>query len=118
MDFLLEAYNNTMNGGGAFDKQGVYQQLIEEYPGETADLQDWVNAGKPVHNWNRLMQNKDAIVSILNFSATGGDEKSNFYASLGHNKTEGTVIGSDFRRISGMFTFNRKMSDKIDYQII
>src|SRR5690606_8887791 len=54
-------------------------------------------------------------VSILNFSATGGDEKSNFYASLGHNKTEGTVIGSDFRRISGMFTYNRKMSDKVDF---
>lgn len=115
MDFLLEAYNNTMNGGGAFDKEGVYQQLITEYPGETEILQDWVNAGKPIHDWNRLMQNKDAIVSILNFSATGGDEKSNFYASLGHNKTEGTVIGSEFRRISGMFTFNRKMSDKIDF---
>ncbi|SEH77996.1 TonB-linked outer membrane protein, SusC/RagA family [Paenimyroides aquimaris] len=115
MDLLLEAYNNTMNGGGAFDKDAVYQQLIAQYPGETASLQAWVDSGKPVNNWNELMRNKNAVVSILNFSATGGDEKSNFYASLGHNKTEGTVIGSDFRRISGMFTFNRKMSDKVDF---
>src|SRR5690606_6510380 len=115
MDLLLEAYNNSMNGGGAFDKDAVYQQLIAQYPGETASLQDWVDSGRPVNNWNELMRNKDAVVSILNFSATGGDEKSNFYASLGHNKTEGTVIGSDFRRITGMFTFNRKMSDKVDF---
>lgn len=115
MDLLLEAYNNTYNNGGAFDNDAVYQQLIEQFPGTTAPLQNWVNAGRPVNNWNKMMQNKDAIVSILNFSATGGDEKSNFYASLGHNKTEGTVIGSDFRRLSGMFTYNRKMSDKIDF---
>lgn len=115
MDLLLEAYNNSMNGGGAFDKDAVYQQLIAQYPGETASLQAWVDSGRPVNNWNELMRNKDAVVSILNFSATGGDEKSNFYASLGHNKTEGTVIGSDFRRITGMFTFNRKMSDKVDF---
>ena len=115
MDLLLEAYNNTYNGGGAFDNDAVYQQLIGQFAGVTAPLQDWVNSGRPVNNWNEMMQNKDAVVSILNFSATGGDEKSNFYASLGHNKTEGTVIGSDFRRISGMFTYNRKMSDKVDF---
>lgn len=115
MDFLLEAYNNSYNGGGTFDSNLVYNQLITSFPGETASLQDWVATGKPNYNWSDLLQNKDALVSILNFSATGGDEKSNFYASLGYNKTEGTIIGTNFRRISGLFTYDRQLSDKLNF---
>lgn len=112
---LLEAYNNTFNGGGVFDEATVYNQLTERYTNETASLQNWINSGKPVNDWRSAMENKDAIVSILNFSATGGDEKSNFYASLGHNKTEGTVIGSEFRRVTGMFSYDAKLNKRVDF---
>lgn len=114
-DLLLEAYNNTYNGGGPFNSEGVYNQLIDQFPGETEGLQEWVNRGRPVNNWSDYMLNKDALISILNLSATGGDEKTTYFASLGYNKTEGTVIGSDFRRVSGTFSFDRKLSDKIDF---
>src|SRR5690554_1365754 len=114
-DLLLEAYNNTYNGGGPFNSEGVYNQLIDQFPGETESLQEWVNRGRPVNNWSDYMLNKDALISILNLSATGGDEKTTYFASLGYNKTEGTVIGSDFRRVSGTFSFDRKLSDKIDF---
>lgn len=115
LNYLLEAYNNTYNGGGVFDNSGVYQQMITQFPGQTAALQEWVGRGKPNNNWSDLMQNKNALVSILNLSATGGDDKSSFYASLGYNKTEGSVIGSDFRRVSGMFSYDRQLSSKIDF---
>lgn len=115
MDYLLEAYNNTYNGGGAFDKQLVYDQMIANSSVATGSLENWIAAGKPNYNWSRLLQNKDALVNIINFSATGGDEKSNFYASLGYNKTEGTMIGSEFRRVSGVFSFDRQLSDKVDF---
>lgn len=115
LDLLLEAYNNSYNDGGAFDSNGVYAQLTERFPAETAALQRWVNNGKPINDWNKAMTNKDAILSILNFSARGGNEKSNYYASLGHNKTDGTIIGSDFRRISGLLSYNTKLSDKLDF---
>lgn len=115
LDYLLEAFNNTNNGGGAFDPNAVYQQLITASPGTTIPLQNWVNAGKPNYNWNDLLQNKDALISIVNLSATGGDDKSSFYASLGYNKTEGSMIGTDFRRVSGMFTYDRQLSDRIDF---
>lgn len=115
MDLLLEAYNNTYNGGGSFDQTDVYNQMTAQFPSQTAALRNWVNKGRPNNDWNKEMRNEDALISILNFSATGGDEKSNFYASLGYNKTEATVIGSDFRRLSGMFSFNRNLSDKLDF---
>lgn len=112
---LLEAYNNSFNGGGSFDEQTVYQQLIAKYPSQTAALQQWIEDGKPINNWYDLMTNKDALISILNFSATGGDEKSNYYASLGYNKTEATVIGADFRRVTGMLSYDTKLTKKVDF---
>jgi len=115
LDLLLEAYNNTYNGGGAFDADNVYQQLITRSPGTTRPLQDWIAAGKPNHNWNDKLQNKDALIAIVNFSATGGDEKSSFYASLGYNKTEGSIIGTDFRRVTGMFSYDRQLSDRVEF---
>lgn len=115
LDLLLEAYNNTYNGGGTFDAENVYQQIIADFPSQTLPIQNWVDAGKPNYNWNDKLQNKDALIAIVNFSATGGDEKSNFYASLGYNKTEGSIIGTDFRRVTGMFTFDRQLSDKVEF---
>nr|WP_297307124.1 SusC/RagA family TonB-linked outer membrane protein [uncultured Flavobacterium sp.] len=115
MDYALEAFNNTYNGGGVFDYDAVYNQMITAMPNETAGLQNWIDQGKPNNDWSKWLQNKDALVNILNFSATGGDEKSNFYASLGYNKTEGTMIGSDFRRVSGLFSFDRQLSDRVDF---
>lgn len=115
MNLLLEAYNNSYNGGGAFNSEGVYNQMIEQFPSETAALQRWVNSGKPVNDWFKAMTNQDALLSILNFSARGGNENSNYYASLGYNKTQGTIIGSNFRRVSGMVNYNTKLSQKLDF---
>lgn len=66
-------------------------------------------------NWGNAVKNKDAVMQNYDISASGGDENSSFYASLGYNATEATVIASDFERISGSFNFNRKFSDKFDF---
>src|SRR5690606_14311568 len=52
VDLRLGAYNNSYNGGGAFDSEGVYNQVREPFPGETEGLQEWVNRGRPVNNWS------------------------------------------------------------------
>lgn len=66
------------------------------------------------YNWSSLIKNEDALLQNYTFSATGGDEKGSFYASLGYNKTEATVIGSDFERINGALNFSRKLRENID----
>src|SRR5690606_8534846 len=68
-------------------------------------------------DWAKLMTNKNALMQDYTFSASGGNEVSSFYASIGYNQTEATVIGSDFARISGKFNFNRDFSDKVSFTL-
>jgi len=67
------------------------------------------------YNWDGLIRNDDALTQNYSFSASGGDELSNFYASLGYNETEATVIGGDFKRISGLFSYDRKLRDNVNF---
>ncbi|MFD2246268.1 SusC/RagA family TonB-linked outer membrane protein [Pontibacter ruber] len=50
-----------------------------------------------------------------NLSASGGNEKTQFYVSGGYFDQEAPVIGSDFRRISGALNLNHKINDKISF---
>lgn len=68
-----------------------------------------------IYDWAGLIKNEDALLQNYNFSATGGDERGSFYASLGYNNTEATVIGSEFERISGTLNFNRKLRENVDF---
>ena len=48
-----------------------------------------------------------------NLSVSGGDEKVSYYASLGTNRTEPTVISSPFKRVSGMFSISAQLRDNL-----
>jgi TonB-linked SusC/RagA family outer membrane protein len=80
--------------------------------------QAWRDAGSPETNWADVITNKNAPIQEYNFSAAGGDENSNFFASLGYYKQEATVIGSEFDRISGALNFSKNFSDKFRFSTI
>ncbi|WP_027125847.1 SusC/RagA family TonB-linked outer membrane protein [Gelidibacter mesophilus] len=67
------------------------------------------------YDWSGLIKNENALLQNYTFAASGGDEKGSFYASVGYNKTEATVIGSAFERLNGAFNFNRKLRDNLDF---
>ncbi|AJW64364.1 TonB-dependent Receptor Plug Domain protein [Elizabethkingia miricola] len=69
------------------------------------------------HNWVDLVRHKNAPTYTANLSATGGDDKSTFYTSLGYNKTEPTTIGKPFERITGMFNYKRKLTDRLNFEM-
>lgn len=71
--------------------------------------------GKTDANWGEVIKNKDAKQQQYSFSARGGNAKSAFYASLGYFKSEATVIGADFRRTSGSFSYRRDLTDKLKF---
>lgn len=68
------------------------------------------------YNWEGLLQRKNALTTTADLSVSGGDNKSTYYASLGHNKTEATVIGPAFERISAMFKYTNKLTDKLNFE--
>jgi TonB-linked SusC/RagA family outer membrane protein len=107
---LLEAVYNSYGEAYGFTRDEALDFL-------TANLYDgglsaW--NGKD-GNWGNEVANKNAPLRSVNLSATGGDKLSSFYVSLGYDKTEATVIGSDFKRVSATLNFNRKMAKNIQF---
>ena len=51
-------------------------------------------------------------VSDLNLNISGGSEKTQFFLSLGHNRTEGIIRGNDLERYNFRSNVDHKISDK------
>lgn len=109
-------------------EDGVFNSFGEEYGFNRGEAFDWavlnlpesaqyVNWDGTSTDWADLMNNEDALMQDYTISASGGNEVSSFYASLGYNETEATVIGSDFKRISGKFNYSRDFSDKVRFTL-
>ena len=62
-------------------------------------------------DWRDLVT-RQANFTNLNFSAAGGDQKTTFYTSLGYNKQQSPVIGSDFQRYSGNINISNKATNR------
>lgn len=75
----------------------------------------WNENGRPESNWKDVLRNKDAVTHQVNFSASGGGDRHNFYVGLGYNKQEGTVINTDFERLSGNVNFSRDLTKKLRF---
>lgn len=50
----------------------------------------------------------------LNVSASGGNERTTYYLSLGYFKQTAPIIGSDFKRYSGTLNVNNKLSERFN----
>ena len=111
-ELMLEAVHNTFN----VPVDQAYNYLIEK--GITFSLKTWVETyNRKEGNWDELLLNKNALVQNYDISAAGGDNVSNFYASLGYNNTETTINGGGFSRISGKFNYQRYFTEKVKFAI-
>ena len=112
---LLEeaVYNTFGDSGNVFTRDQAYQFIVDN--GISDPLVNWVNSGSKEYHWGDLIKNKDAVLTSIDFSAQGGDDKQSFYASLGYNKTEGTVIGSSFKRVTANLNYTNKLTEKIKF---
>ncbi|WP_423818131.1 SusC/RagA family TonB-linked outer membrane protein [Salinimicrobium sp. TIG7-5_MAKvit] len=71
--------------------------------------------GGEIYNWSEAIKNEDALLQNYTLSASGGDEKGSFYASVGYNETEATVIGAAFKRLSGALSVEKEFRDNLDF---
>jgi TonB-dependent starch-binding outer membrane protein SusC len=109
-ELMLEAVHNTF--GVPVDQ--AYNFIIEK--NLTNSLKTWVETyNRKEGNWNELLKNENALVQNYEISASGGDTASAYFASLGYNKTEATVMGGGFQRISGKFNFQHNFSKKVKF---
>ncbi len=52
-----------------------------------------------------------------NLSASGGNEKTNFFASAAYFQQQGILIGSDFERYSTRLNLNHKTNDRLSFGV-
>jgi TonB-linked SusC/RagA family outer membrane protein len=116
MMLAYEAIYNTY--GAAYGLANVQEagDFYDTYFG--SEYSDWRAAGSPEANWASVITNKDAPVQEYNLSATGGDENSNFFTSIGYFKQEATVIGSKFDRVNGQFNFSKDLTENLKLSTI
>lgn len=118
-ELWLEAIYNSNGEKYGFSKDQTLDWYQNSYGGayKPGVLNNWINAGRKNNDWLDAVRQKGAVMSSLNLSATGGDDKGYFYASLGHDKFKGTTIGVDYRKVAANFTFTRNLSDKVEITI-
>ncbi|AKP52123.1 SusC/RagA family TonB-linked outer membrane protein [Cyclobacterium amurskyense] len=97
--------NNTLDYPDS-DLQFVENRL-DQYAGHT----NWRDGGINT-NWQDQAFRGDAGVTKVNFSASGGDNKTSFYLSTAYDKQDGILIRNNFERISGRLNFDHQVSNR------
>ncbi len=111
----LDGVYHSFGEDNGFTRDGAFDWALANGFGGAANYQAWRDAGSPEGNWEEAMRNENAPVTNINFSASGGDQASSFYASAGYNKTEATVVGADFRRINGALNYSRNFNKRVKF---
>lgn len=104
----------NINFNGSFGMQEVANKLEllnadqwHDYRGTEPDPENPVDT-----DWlNRIF--REAPMSSYELSASGGDEKTQFFISGNYFNQEGTIIGTDFQRLNGRLNLDHKVNDYV-----
>ena len=66
-------------------------------------------------DWSNLLLRKHAYTQDYEASLSGGDDKGNYLASVEYLDQDGMAINSDLKRYSSHLTFDKKISDKLQF---
>lgn len=124
LESVWNSFGNDPWGSNAIqshDEASIRNYIDNNLSGSKGSLADkidrWESHGRPNVDWQNIVRNRNALLTNVNFSAAKSDGDSNFYASLGYNKTEGTIIGADLQRVSGSLNYGTKFGDRFDFDI-
>ncbi|WP_025666195.1 SusC/RagA family TonB-linked outer membrane protein [Aquimarina megaterium] len=114
-ELFYDAVFNTYGETYSIDRSEA-KDLYERFPGFWGtSYTDWNTNGRPEANWQEIVKTDNPALQTFDFSATGGSETSTFYTSLGYNKTEGIVKGTDYERITAKFNFSKDMTNSLKF---
>lgn len=113
----------------AFDYKVMgYKNYLTEYRGFTdseaqakavSDIGEYFGKYDPTRA-NSDYDWKDALFRTgqtqnVQFSASGGNSKTKFFASLGYLSMEGLAVGSDYERVSGRLNLDHRASELLSF---
>ena len=115
-ELYLEAVLNSYGeDNGLTSPQQAYDFAVDSSLFGIQAYIDWHAEGEPMEDWGEVVLNKNAPTYKVNLSASGGDNISSFYTSLGYMNQEAVVIGNLFERITGQLNYQRKFHDKVNF---
>ncbi|MBS3776848.1 MAG: TonB-dependent receptor [Bacteroidales bacterium] len=106
-------YKEAIHNSFDIPEDEAFQTAKDWGLSQAGAYQTWIDNGRPNIDWEETLMNKNAPMLKTNLSARGGTDVSSFYASLGYNQYEATVIGADFERFSGLLNYTRDLRDNI-----
>lgn len=114
-DFAVENYK----AAGGDDFVMLMRESLENYYGvgnsrveEVMNQYQWYEPEGGYTDWYDLLFRK-GITKNIELNATGGNEKTQFYASANVLDQQGLALNSDFLRYTGRLNLTHKVSDKI-----
>lgn len=111
-DFIMlqrEAMTNT-----AIDKKGLKGTAVTDYvDANMAEYYPTPADGK-FSDWDDALLRKGEIHNY-ELSASGGTEKTTFFASISANQTDGVAKNSDMERITGRVNLTHNLNDKLTF---
>lgn len=90
---------------------GSYLQFAERRLTRYSGWSDWKKLETNT-NWEKLAFNDRAATSALDVSASGGNDKTKFYISLGNINQTGILIGNSLKRISARINLEQSVTEK------
>lgn len=115
-----EDANKTIPANGNKNSSAVWSPMV--YTDDLAFLlnQGWKKMTDPVYgndiiykDWDmsKANLNRPAISQDYNISISGGNDKGNYYASVGYNRTEGIPLDNFYQRINATLNADYKIRD-------
>lgn len=114
IDYYREGIANYyLIRGTVTDKQAAYDLIASE--NDLASFFADPSGNTSTNWWDKVFRNgntQDHQVSL-----TAGSDKTKVFSSLGYNKTEGIVKGSDFERVAGRINVDHEISKAVSVSI-
>ena len=97
------------------DYPGSWLEFWEDFMDYLGGDTDWRNLETNT-NWEKEAFQKASLMSF-DLSASGGNEKTQFFFGGGYTDQDGILIGNAFKRISGRMNLDHKATDRLSYGI-
>lgn len=94
-------YEGLVNAGFAADIAEAQANFPNDWDGVTDT------------DWTQEVLNTEAVSQTYDLSINGGNERTNYYASLAYFQQDGVNIGSNFDRFSGKVNIGTYVNDKV-----
>ncbi|MDR1114758.1 MAG: TonB-dependent receptor [Tannerella sp.] len=97
--------------------------LESNYQFKNGTIDQWLAMGMidplkyPSTDWWDWIMRDNGVMQNYNVSASGSNDKSNFYASLGIQDQEGLQINNDYSRYNARFNFDYKLLNSLSVGI-